>query len=136
MWRRGRPVVIEATWPKALALGAAAGVTSTFAHAAGPIVGMYMLSLAMPKGRFVASVGLAFWAINHAKLPAYLHLGMINFGTLGATVLLLPAIALGAAVGLALHRRLAQRQFTGVVYGLLALAGAGLVYDAVRAMAG
>jgi hypothetical protein len=131
---RGRRVQVRLSWPAVLAAGAAAGVTSTIAHAAGPVVAMYALALGLPKERYVASIALAFWAINHLKLPAYIHLGMIHPGTLGATVLLLPAIAAGAAAGLLLQKRLDERQFAGVVYGLLVLAGGGLIYQAIAAL--
>ena len=131
---RGGALVVTPRWPATALMGTAAGLTSTIAHAAGPVVAMYMLSLGMPKGRYVASIALVFWTINHAKLPAYLHLGMINFDTLGATVLLLPAIVAGAVGGVLLHRRLGQRQFTAAVYVLLAIAGAGLLYKGLEGL--
>jgi len=133
---RGRALVVEPKWPAMVLVGAAAGVTSMVAHAAGPVVAMYMLSLGMPKGRYVASIAITFWAINHAKLPAYVQLGMINTDTLGAAILLLPAIVVGAVAGILLHRRLGERQFTGAVYALLAIAGAGLLYEGIRAIWG
>lgn len=133
---RGSPLRVRLTWPRMLAVGTAAGLTSTIAHAAGPVVAMYMLSLRLPKGRYVASIALVFWTVNQAKLPAYVHLRMINWDTLGATVLLVPAIAAGAVAGWLLHRRLGQRQFTGVVYTLLAVAGAGLVWKGLEALLG
>jgi hypothetical protein len=131
---RGTPLKVRLTWPRMLAVGAVAGLTSTIAHAAGPVVAMYMLSLALPKGRYVASIALVFWTVNHAKLPAYLHLGMIDWDTLGATVLLVPAIAVGAVAGWLLHRRLGPRSFAGVVYTLLAIAGAGLIWKGLEAL--
>ncbi len=129
---RRTPLTVRLTWPRMLLVGAAAGLTSTIAHAAGPVVAMYMLSLALPKGRYVASIALVFWSINHLKLPAYAHLDMINRDTLGATVLLVPAIAAGAVAGVLLHRRLGQRPFTGVVYTLLAIAGAHLIWEGIK----
>jgi hypothetical protein len=131
---RGRRFEVRLTWPTIFAAGAAAGVTSTIAHAAGPIVAMYALALGLSKERYVASIALVFWVLNHLKLPAYFHLNMINTDALGATVLLLPAITAGAVAGLLLHRRLDERRFAGVVYALLALAGGGLIYQAIAAM--
>jgi len=133
-WLRRTDFTFTPTWPRMLLIGAAAGVTSTFAHAAGPVVAMYLLSLRMPKSRYVASTAALFWLINHAKLPVYLHLGMIRPDTLVAAVPLLPAIVAGALAGLFLHRLVGERQFAGIVYGLLALAAGGLIYKAAEAL--
>ena len=131
---RGRPLAFRPVlWQGTLA-GTTAGLTSTLAHAAGPIVGMYMLPQQMPKGRFVASTALYFWVANQLKLVPYFVEDMIGPDTLGAGVMLLPAIAGGAVLGIYLHRRVGQRPFTGIVYTLLALAGGGLCYHGAKAL--
>ncbi len=134
--RRGRPLEVRPTWPAALGLGSASGLTSTFAHAAGPLVAAYLLSQRMAKERYVASMAIAFWAINHAKLIPYAHLGLLRPETLGATVRLVPAIAAGAVLGRVLNARLGDRSFAGIVYGLLAVAGVSLVVKGVQGLMG
>ncbi len=119
-----RPVPWQGT-----AVGAAAGVTSTLAHAAGPVATMYLLPQQMPKGTYVATTVLFFAVVNLVKLIPYVALGLINTTTLGAGVVLLPAVVLGAVLGLKLHGRVPQRQFTAVVYVLLALTGAHMIYQ-------
>lgn len=120
-----RPGIWQAT-----SVGALAGVTSTLAHGAGPIVTMYMLAQAPAKGKFVASTVLYYWIGNLIKLPPYFLLAMVDTRTLGMTLTLVPAIVAGVALGLFLHHRVAQEQFTGVVYVLLAVAGVQLVVKA------
>jgi len=131
---RGRPLAFRPVFWQGTVAGTTAGFTSTLAHAAGPIVGMYMLPQQMPKGQFVASTAVYFWFANQVKLVPYYAEDMINFDTLGAGLVLLPAIAAGAVLGIYLHRKVGQRPFTGIVYTLLALAGAGLVYHGVKAL--
>ena len=115
-------------------IGLAAGLASTFAHSAGPITSMYMLSQNMPKDRFVASTVLYYWLANQIKLVPYFALGLISSDTLGASASLLPAAATGALVGVALHHRVPQKYFAAIVYLLLALAGTHLCITASRSL--
>jgi len=132
--RRGRPIPFRPVLWQGTAMGAVAGVTSTFAHAAGPVAAMYMLPQRMHKSRYVASMAVFFWIVNQVKLVPYYFLDRIRWDTLGATVLLLPAIAAGAALGIFLHRRVGARRFNAIIYGLLLLAGADLTARSVRAV--
>ncbi len=131
---RGRPLVFRATFRHGCIAGGSAGFCSTLAHAAGPVIAMYMLPQQMPKGQFVASTALFFWIGNQLKLVPYFAEGMINTATLGAGLVLLPAIAAGAGLGLLLHNRVNQKQFTAVVYVMLALAGGSLCYKGAAAL--
>jgi len=133
---RGRPLTFKPVLWQGSVAGAAAGASSTLAHAAGPIIAMYMLPQQMPKGRYVASTALFFWIANQAKLIPYFAEDMINTGTLGAGLLLLPAIAAGGLLGKLLHNRVNQAQFTTIVYGLLALAGIWLAWQGATALVG
>jgi len=117
-------------WHTALA-GGTAGFTSTLAHAAGPIITMYLLPQKRSKGTYVATTALFFWTANQIKLIPYLCLHMVNTETLGAGLVLLPAIVVGAMLGRFLHHRVGPTQFTVIVYTLLALAGGHLCYKAV-----
>ncbi|MCJ7545191.1 MAG: TSUP family transporter [Phycisphaerae bacterium] len=136
MTLRGRRLVFRPVpWEGAVA-GATAGVASTLAHAAGPVAAMYLLPQQMPKGTYVATTVLFFAVVNQVKLIPYLALGRINATTVGAAVLLLPAVVTGAVLGLMLHGRVPQRQFTAVVYVLLALTGGHMIYKGLATLLG
>ncbi len=133
-WLRGRsPALRPVAWQGACA-GALAGFTSTLAHAGGPVTTMYLLPQQMPKGRYVATTVLFYWANNLLKLVPFGLLGLIDGTSLRASGVLLPAVVVGALVGVFLHRRVPQRPFTGIVYVLLTLAGADLAIKAVRSL--
>ena len=121
-----RPVFWQGT-----AVGTAAGYTSTLTHAAGPIVSMYMLSQQMPKGTFVATTVLYYWIGNQLKLLPYIILGLINTDTMGASLLLVPAVVAGTLLGIFLHGRIEQKHFTAIVYVLLTFAGGDLIIKAL-----
>ena len=131
---RRRTGVLEPTLWHGTGAGLAAGVTSTFAHAAGPIISIYMLAQEMPKKRYVASTVLYYWIGNQLKLVPYFLLGMIDTSSLGASAVLAPAVVAGALLGVVLHRRVGQRQFAGIVYALLLLAGVHLCWQAGKAL--
>ena len=128
--RKTRAVYKPAVWHGACA-GTAAGITFTLAHAAGPIVNMYLLPQGMTKACYVATTVAYFWLINLVKLGPYLYLGMVRTDTLAASAMLLPAVIIGAVAGAMLHHKLGNRSFAGIVYALLALAGVHLCTKAV-----
>ncbi len=133
---RGRVVAFRPSRAHGLAFGAAAGLSSTLAHAAGPITQMYLLGQQMPKGRYVATTAVFYWIINQAKLVPYYALGMLSAPTLGADLVLVPAVIAGAAAGVVLHRRVSAVWFGRIVYGLLGLIGAHLVITSTMALLG
>ncbi|MBT3200100.1 MAG: sulfite exporter TauE/SafE family protein [Phycisphaerales bacterium] len=115
--------------------GLAAGFTSTLAHAAGPVITMYLLPQQKSKASFVATTAFFFWMANQIKLIPYLHQNMINTETLGAGLVLLPGIVAGAILGRFLHNRVGAAQFVAIVYTLLAVAGGHMCYKATCQLA-
>ena len=111
--------------------GALIGFVSALAHAAGPVASMYLLSMSMPKKRFVATTVLLFWIINQIKVIPYLHLGMIETRSIMLGLYLVPAAILGSVLGKWLNSRVNQRFFSVIVYTLLTAAGIHLIFKAV-----
>ncbi len=106
---------------EALAVGVFAGFASTVAHAAGPIMALYLLAQKVDKKVFVASNAIFFTINNLMKVPPYVFTHLITGSTLKADLWYLPAIPLGVLVGYFLNRMLPQKVFYGVVYVLLLL---------------
>jgi uncharacterized membrane protein YfcA len=134
--KRGKLIAFRPLLWQGLSVGAAAGLTSTLTHAAGPITGMYLLPQQMPKARFVATTNLYYWIGNQAKLPTYLALGLTNPQTLAYSLVLVPAVVAGALAGLYLHHRVNDKWFTLTVYALLSVAGANMVYKSILTLIG
>ena len=112
------------------AVGGVAGFVSTLAHAAGPVMSVYLLDQRLKKTQLVATLAVFFFALNLMKLPGYFALGVIDGSTLRASALLLPLVPVGAVLGLWLHRRVAERPFTLIMYAGAAAAGLRMVYRA------
>jgi uncharacterized protein len=86
------------------------------ANAAGPIVALYLLALALPKLALVATSAWLFLAINSFKLPfSYLALDLISAETLWINLALAPAIPLGMACGAWCVKRINQQLFDGLL---------------------
>ena len=66
------------------------------ANAAGPILTIYLLSLALSKERFIGTGAWYIFIINWIKVPLNIQLGLITFSTLKLDLILLPFIFIGA----------------------------------------
>ena len=120
--------------PLALVAGLASGFTTFIAHAGGPPVQMYLLRRGLAKAVY-AGTNLALFTLgNFVKLIPYGLLIWAQPSTLGAALLLAPAVPVGVWAGKWLHDRLEQRRLFFWCYVLLSLAAAKLLYDAARAL--
>ncbi len=116
--------------PKTAVLaGVTAGFTSTIAHAAGPIVSLYMFSLGMGKSLFVGTVAWTFTLINLTKLPFYVGVGLVDFSVLRFDVFLIPLIPIGSYLGKWMHHRVSESLFNRVILVLTCIAGIQLVFN-------
>lgn len=107
--------------------GTLVGVTSTLAHAAGPVATMYLLSQRLDKRRLVATNVCLFWIVNQLKLVPYGLLGLVRTDTLAMGLWLVPGVVAGAILGRGLNRRLGERSFAGIIYVLLSIAGIHMI---------
>ena len=97
-WRMYRGVqqhLMLEPWRSGLTGGFAA-VSSTLAHAAGPIIVMYLLPLRLDRQLFVGTCAVYFFILNTAKLPAYYASGQFAHAAISFTLRLLPLVVAGA----------------------------------------
>jgi uncharacterized protein len=112
-----------------LPFGIGAGITSTFAHGAGPVVTMFLVPQRMPREMFVGTSVLIFTWVNWIKLPFFLGTGLITGQTIRFSLLFLPLIPLGVWLGVWMNRRFSEGSFLWVIYVLTFLAGLQLILD-------
>lgn len=125
-WRtRGKDqnLHIPTQWWFAAALGFAAGLTSMMANAAGPVVIIYLLAMRLPKVEFVGTSAWFFFILNWLKVPFSANLNLMTAASVKLNLMMLPAIGLGAVVGIFFLKRIPQKAFTAVVQ-ILAVAAA------------
>ena len=93
------------------------------ANAAGPVMTLYLLAMRLPKHQFIGTSAWFFFAVNWIKVPFYAHQNLISSASLKTDLLLLPAVAAGAVLGILLLSRIPQKLFNTLAL-LLAAASA------------
>ncbi|EMI40595.1 sulfite exporter TauE/SafE family protein [Rhodopirellula sp. SWK7] len=114
------------TW-FAVVLGLLAGVTTMLANAAGPVVALYLLAVALPKWELIGTSAWLFLVLNVLKLPLSFQLGLITAPTLLVGAVMAPAIPLGMLAGRWLVGRVPQKWFNLILLGFTAIAAIRLI---------
>jgi len=109
-------------------LGITAGITTMLANAAGPIVTLFFLAVALPKLEFVATGSLFFLAVNLFKMPFSMNLGFITPPSLVFNAALIPFVALGLFGGKFLIHRIKQSLFEQILLVLTVLTALHLIF--------
>ena len=112
VWRdlRGDKVKIPKSRWFAAVLGLTGGFATMIGNAAGPVMSLYLLSMRLPKNSFIGTGAWFFFIVNVSKVP--LHIWSWKTITLDSfllDVLMIPAIAAGAFLGIWLVRLFPER---------------------------
>ncbi|MEM8736168.1 MAG: sulfite exporter TauE/SafE family protein [Planctomycetota bacterium] len=108
-------------------LGLMAGTTTMMANAAGPVVALYLLAVALPKLELVATSAWFFLTINIFKLPFSYWLGLIGGGSLVIDVMFAPGILVGMLAGRWMVNKIPQKQFDSLLLAFTAIAALRLI---------
>ena len=95
----------------ALVMGVTAGFTTMLANAAGPIMAIYLLAMRLPKEQYVGTGAWYFFVVNLIKVPLSASLGLITVESLLSNAVLIPAITLGAVMGIIVLKIIPQTVF-------------------------
>jgi len=117
------------TWLGGSITGASAGIVTTIAHAAGPVVTIFLLGQHIAKQKFIGTAVIYFFTVNVIKqLTIYPLLGMTNTATLWAGLWLVPLVPLGTWLGLRLNRVMSEKAFRLTILIIVAISGIQLVF--------
>ncbi len=111
-----------------IVMGTLAGFTTMVGNAAGPIMAIFMLALALPKKEFIGTGAWFYFTVNVIKIPLYTSLGLITGGTLLFYTYFIPFILLGAFIGFKCLPFIPQKYFNHAILLLAALGGLKLVW--------
>lgn len=121
--------------------GIGMGVTSTFAHGAGPVAALFLFPQRMPKEVYVATNILVFTWVNWLKMPFFVldrsvidlpffaRHSMINAETLWMSLKLFPLVPVGVWIGVWCNRRFSEKNFLRIVLAFLFLTGLQLIFN-------
>jgi uncharacterized protein len=109
--------------------GMATGFTSMIAQAGGPTMQILLLPYRLSRDVFVGTLVMQFLIVNWMRLPAFLALGRMTQENLSLSVTLLPLAIASTWLGVQLVRRTSGPLFFLLIYALLVLVGAKLMWD-------
>lgn len=101
--------------PRGMIWGAVSGFTSFVSHAGGPAYQMYVLPQQLSKMSFAGTSTILFAAINMMKVPPYLALGLIEWGSMRTVLAMAPVAIFGAWLGYRITRLIPDRVFFTIV---------------------
>lgn len=96
----------------AIPFGIMGGFSTMIGNAAGPIMSVYLLSKNLPKKEYIGTTAWFFFIVNLSKLPLQIwgwH--NITLQTLTFNLMLLPAIALGAYLGIKIVKLISENAY-------------------------
>ena len=111
------------------AAGIGAGLTSTFAHGAGPMINIFMIPQRLHKEVFVSTRVLIFTWINWIKMPFFVGWGLVTLESLKLNAFYLPLVLVGVWLGVWLNKKIPEDKFRTLTYALVLLAGLHLIFS-------
>lgn len=116
---------------QATAYGLTAGVTSTLAHAAGPVMQMYLLSRKLDRLQFAGTNAGFFFILNLLKILPFAMLGRFHLSDLKLGATMIPLIPFGVALGYTLVRLMKTKHYIGFIYVVLFITSVTLILKAI-----
>src|ERR1043166_7088800 len=109
--------------------GLGAGITSTFAHGAGPLISVFLIPQNLPKEIYVGTTVLIFTWINWIKMPFFIGNHIITRATVILSLSFLPLIPVGVWLGVRMNRKFSEKIFLRAVYVMTFCTGLELVFN-------
>ena len=103
------------------------GLVSTLLHAGGVVMMLYLAPLALDGRKFVATAFLIGVALNLAKIGPYVGLGLIDPESFSISLKMLPALAVGALLGMLLNHKLPMVWFNRLILAIVLTLGIKLL---------
>lgn len=107
--------------------GILAGITSTFAHGAGPVVSMFLIPQNMLKEIYIGTTVLIFTFINWIKMPFFITNGIITKESLLTSLYFFPLVPIGVWFGVWLNKKIPEKSFMNLIYLFVFITGLYLI---------
>jgi uncharacterized membrane protein YfcA len=118
LWRdlsKHRMNVPKSGW-FAASLGLLGGFATMIGNAAGPVMALYLLSMRLPKNIYIGTGAWFFFMVNLSKVPLHIwSWNTITWRSFQLDLLIIPAIATGAFLGIWLVKLLPEKIFRIIV---------------------
>ncbi len=109
--------------------GVASGFTSMVGNLAGSVMSVYLLSVRLPKNAFIGTTAWFFLVVNWFKVPFHVFVWhTISWNTMLLDLLTLPAIILGAYLGILLVGKLTDTMYRWFIISMTVIAAIGMLF--------
>lgn len=109
-------------WWFAAGMGILGGFATMIGNVAGPIFAIYLLAMHLPKNSFIGTSAWFFLIVNYCKFPLHIFVWKtISWSSLALDLITIPAIALGAFLGIQLVKILPEKVYRNAVIVITAL---------------
>jgi uncharacterized membrane protein YfcA len=109
-------------WWFAAGMGILGGFATMIGNVAGPIFAIYLLAMHLPKNSFIGTSAWFFLIVNYCKFPLHIFVWKtISWSSLLLDLVTIPAIALGAFLGIQLVKILPEKVYRTAVIVITAL---------------
>jgi uncharacterized membrane protein YfcA len=113
--RRTQLKIPDSRW-FAASLGLLGGFSTMIGNAAGPVMAIYLLSMRLPKNSFIGTGAWFFFIVNLSKVPLHIwSWKTITVNSFLLDLLMIPAIAAGAFLGIWLVKLLPEKIYRFIV---------------------
>ena len=129
LWQQkgGEQRVPESFW-FAMSLGILGGFTTMVGNLAGSVMALYLLSMRLPKMQFIGTAAWFFLFINWFKIPFHIYVWeTISWNSFFLDLVTLPAVALGALVGVEIVKRIPETIYRWFIITTTAVASIVMV---------
>lgn len=104
-------------------MGTLGGFTTMIGNAAGPVMAIFFLAMALPKSKFIGTGAWFYLTVNLIKVPLLFSLDLITKDSLTLNAMMLPLILIGTAIGVRIVPLIPQQSFNRIVL-IFSFAGA------------
>jgi uncharacterized membrane protein YfcA len=126
-FRKEKFKVPEKQWYAGV-FGLTGGFATMIGNAAGPIMAMYLQTMKLPKNTYIGTGAWFFLIVNYSKMPLQIFVWHnITWQTLIFNAILIPAIALGAYLGVILVKKLPEKAYRIFILVSTAISAALLI---------
>lgn len=113
--RSGKMKIPDSRW-FAASMGLMGGFATMMGNAAGPVMALYLLSMRLPKNSYIGTGAWFFFIVNLSKVPLHIwSWKTITTESFLLDVLMIPAIAAGALLGIWVVRLLPEKVFRIII---------------------
>ena len=118
LWRerQRKSDVFPDTWWFAATMGVLGGFATMIGNVAGPVFAIYMLAMHLPKNAFIGTGAWFFLIVNFFKFPLQVWVwDNIGLKTIIMDLIMLPAIAAGAFLGIWIVRKIPDKSYRAFI---------------------